>query len=175
MEEWRDIPGYPGYQVSNTGKVRSYVKNRHGVGDDSHILKPVCNRHGYETVCLGRDNRKLVHRLVALAHIPNPENAPIVRHLDDNPKNNNVGNLAWGTQTDNMQDCVKHGRLIGNTEAAVKSRSKRVKATPNTGGKSIIFESVQEAARRLNVWPQHICSVIQGKISQTGGYRFEYY
>lgn len=173
-KKWKEVVGFEGYQVSDTGEVRSFINNRHGVGTKSHILKPTPNKHGYDTVCLGRGNRKLVHRLVADAYVPNPDGLPLVRHLDDNPKNNSCGNLAWGTQTDNMQDCVKHGRLVGDTRAAIASRKKEVIATSLDGSCSMIFESVQGAARVLDVWPQHICSVIQGKIRQTGGWTFRY-
>lgn len=174
MEKWKDIDGFPGYQVSNTGKVRSYINNRHGVGTESHEIKPSITKNGRASVQLGRGNRKSVHRLVADAYIPNPNNYPIVRHLDDNPRNNHEDNLAWGTQKDNMQDCVRHGRLVGDTRAAIESKKKRVIAYSKDGKTSMEFNSIQEAARVLNVWPQHICSVLQGKISQTGGWIFDY-
>ena len=90
MEIWKDIYGYYGYQVSNEGRVRSFVNNRHGACNNFHILKPVRNHGGYPTVCLGRGKRKLVSRLVAEAFIPNPRNLPLVRHMDDNPLNNNI-------------------------------------------------------------------------------------
>lgn len=175
MEEWRDIKDFPGYQVSDKGNIRSRINNRHGLGKDYHEISPCLNdKQGHKSVQLGRDNRRSVHRLVAEAFIPNPNNYPLVRHLDDDPSNNNVDNLAWGTQRDNMQDCVKHGRLVGDTTAAINSRRKRVVAIPKNGGSPKEFCSVQEAARQLDVWPQHICSVIQGKISQTGGWIFKY-
>lgn len=176
MGDWKNISGHEGYQVSDTGEIRSYINNRHGVGNsEPHLLKPVKNKHGYETVCLGRNNRRLVHRLVAEAFIPNPKKMPIVRHLDDDPKNNRVDNLAWGTQTDNMQDCVKHGRLVGDTRAATESTKMKVVAIENKEGTRQYFDSVHDAARKLDLWPQHISSVIHGRISQTGGYRFEVY
>lgn len=174
MEEWRDIDGFPGYQVSNTGKVRSFINNRYGIGCESHELKPVNNRHGYPTVCLGRGNRRLVSRLVASAYIPNPNNLPLIRHMDDNPQNNSVDNLKWGTQVDNMQDCVKHGRLIGNTMPAIESIKKPVIATSLDGTKCIRFASVNEAARELDLWPQHVSGVALGKLRQTGGWIFRY-
>lgn len=174
MEEWRDIKGFPGYQVSDYGNVRSRINNRHGLGDTYHFLKPIPNARGYLTVQLGHGNRWLIHRLVAMAFIPNPHNYPFVRHMDDDPTNNYVGNLAWGTQTDNMQDCVRHGRLVGDTRAAINARKKSVIATSRETGERMIFPSIQEAGRVLHVWPQHICNNIFGKISQTGGYTFEY-
>ena len=174
MEEWRDIEGFPGYQVSDTGKVRSFINNRYGVGMNSHILKPVLNRKGYETVMLGRKKRRLIHRLVASEFIPNPDNLPLVRHMDDNPRNNRVDNLKWGTQVDNMQDCIHHGRLVGDTRAAIKSRKKPVIAFDLDDVFVGEYESVNAAARALGVWASHISSVITGKISQTGGYRFKW-
>lgn len=174
MEDWKDIDGFPGYQVSKNGEVRSFVNNRHGISDKSHVLKPAFTRRGYSSVCLGRGNRRQVHRLVASAYIPNPEHLPLVRHMDDNPRNNRVENLAWGTQANNMQDCVKHGRLVGDTRAAIESRKRSVIATPKDGGNPYIFSSISEASRVLGVWPQHICKAARGEISQTGGYRFKY-
>jgi hypothetical protein len=173
LEIWRDIKSFPGYQVSNYGRVRSFINNRYGVCDEWHILKPTINKHGYRSVCLGRGNRRLVSRLVAEAFIPNPNNLPLVRHLDDDPSNNQVHNLAWGTQTDNMQDCVRHGRLVGNTGPAIETRKKRVLAVSLDGTESIEFSSMSEAARVLGVWPQHVTNVVYGRIRQTGGWTFK--
>ena len=174
MEQWRDIADFPGYQVSDLGRVRSRINNRYGIGDNYRELRPYTDKKGYMSVQLGRGNRRSIHRLVATAYIPNPDDLPMVRHLDDNPSNNSVNNLAWGTQIDNMQDCVKHGRLVGNTKPAIESKCKAVVATPKNGGESVWFPSIQEAARQLGVWPQHVCNVIKGKITQTGGWKFEY-
>lgn len=174
MKIWKDVDGFPGYQVSKNGEVRSYINNRHGIGSTPHLLKPVQNRHGYDTVCLGRGQRRLVHRLVASAYIPNPDNLPLVRHLDDNPKNNHYKNLAWGTQVDNMRDCVKHGRLVGDTSGAIRARKKPITATPKNGGPSKVYSSICEASRELNLWPQHVSRVANGKLAQTGGYIFAF-
>ena len=173
MERWKDISGHPGYQVSDRGRVRSKINNRHGVGEEYHILKPYANDRGYQSVQLGRGKRFSVHRLVAEEFIDNPKNLPLVRHFDDNPSNNRSDNLVWGTQTDNMQDCVKHGRLVGDTRGAIESRKMSIIATSLKTGERIFFESQQEAARELGVWQQHISSVLRGKIRQTGGWKFE--
>jgi hypothetical protein len=95
--------------------------------------------------------------------------------MDDNPANNHVDNLAWGTQTDNMQDCVKHGRLVGNTAPAIEAKRKKIVARTVDGSETIIFPSVNEAARSLDLWPQHVSNVALGRLSQTGGWTFEYY
>lgn len=101
MEEWRDIPGYEGiYQVSNLGRVRSLDRKvHHWKGGFSlikgRILTPnKQNTKGYYRVKL--DNKyRAVHRLVAMAFIPNPDNLPQVNHKDENKLNNNVNNLEW--------------------------------------------------------------------------------
>lgn len=95
MEEWKDITGYEGlYQVSNLGRVRRSGK----------ILKGGYNNKGYHTINLcknGISKSFFVHRLVAIAFIPNPNNFPIVNHKDENPKNNCVDNLEWCTKSYN--------------------------------------------------------------------------
>ena len=174
MEIWKDILHYEGCQVSNYGRVRSFMNNRHGPGVKWHILKPIANIHGYLTVQLGRGARKLVSRLVAEAFLPNPDNLPIVRHMDDNPSNNHVTNLKWGTQVDNMQDCVNHGRLVGNIWPAIESNKNKVIAISKTTGERIKFDSQADAARVLGLWPQHVSNVLKGRISQTGGWTFKY-
>ena len=103
MENWKQINHI--YEVSNTGLVRNYLTGR--------ILKQQSNQNGQITVLLsdnGKDKRILVSRLVAKAFIPNPNNYPKVMHMDDNPANNNVDNLMWGTQKMNMHDMIAKGR-----------------------------------------------------------------
>lgn len=96
---WKDIPGYQAlYQVSNTGRVRSLNYNRTG---KIKILKQRKDKLGYRSVFLCKDGKLKkysVHRLVALAFIPNPNNYPIINHKDENKINNTVWNLEWCTQ-----------------------------------------------------------------------------
>ena len=111
-EEWRSIPGFPHYEVSNLGRVRSLDRPYH----PGRVLKQQCvnwtEERGYRQVVL-RENYRThtmkVHRLVAMAFLPNRSDYPQVRHLDGNPENNWVGNLAWGTNSDNTVDQVRHG------------------------------------------------------------------
>lgn len=101
-EEWKDIKGYEGlYQVSNLGRVRSlsrYVKHRTIYILKGKLLKQRTRGKGYLAVTLCK-NSKLkhyyVHRLVAEAFIPNPNNLPQVNHKDENKSNNCVDNLEW--------------------------------------------------------------------------------
>ena len=106
MEKWRDIPGYEGfYQGSDLGNVRSirFNKIRNMKSWDSH---------GYRAVELCMNNNRYtvgIHRLVALTFIPNPENKPEVNHKDRNKSNNNVENLEWVTQSENVAHAYRHG------------------------------------------------------------------
>ena len=96
MEVWKDIEGYEGlYRISDDGKVLSLNYKHRGY---PALLTPKINNEGYAWVEL-RKNKKpkqmLVHRLVALAFLDNPENLPIINHKDENTLNNNVSNLEW--------------------------------------------------------------------------------
>ena len=113
IEEWRDVVGFEGlYQVSNLGRVKGLDRlvdtNINNVNRRIHkgkLLKPQFNNKGYKRVNLcknGNKNFAFVHRLVAEAFIPNPNNYPVVNHKDENPKNNCVENLEWCTQKYNM-------------------------------------------------------------------------
>lgn len=108
------VVGFSGYFISTSGRVfssKAVGKNR---PYQIRELKPSPDKKGYLglTICGERDERKKVrvHRLVAETYLPNPERKPCVRHLDGNPKNNNLENLAWGTYKENEGDKKKHGK-----------------------------------------------------------------
>lgn len=111
-EIWKDVSGYEGlYRVSTFGNVFSYISHK--------VLKP-CNRSGgHVVVNLYKDHKmksQFIHRLVAEAFIPNPDNLPVIHHKDDNPKNNHVSNLMWCTQKENVHFTIatgKHGKMWG--------------------------------------------------------------
>lgn len=114
-EVWKPIEGYEGlYEVSNLGRIKGLRRDvaipnpRLGtVGYRTYPerIKPcVENRYGYYQVTLSKEakSRTLrVHRLVALAFIPNPDNKPYINHIDGNKKNNRVSNLEWCTASEN--------------------------------------------------------------------------
>lgn len=108
-----NIPGCPGYHVTRNGKVYS---NKLGawVRKSSFYTKSRNGRNcGYEYVVLYVDGRQKgfgVHKLVAMAYIPNPNNYPIVMHLDNRSTHNVVSNLIWGTPKMNMAQMTKDGR-----------------------------------------------------------------
>lgn len=120
-EEWRDIRGYDGiYQVSNLGKVRRTAievmcRNQHAEFPRTYPAKELAIHlldNGYCQVFLyrkGKSKGELIHRLVAKAFLPNPENKPEVNHIDCNPSNNTVTNLEWCTRLENMSHALNCG------------------------------------------------------------------
>ena len=84
MEEFRVIKDFENYEVSNFGRVRNVKTGK--------ILKPYCIR-GYCYVDFHNKKTRAVHRLVSFAFISNPNDKPIIDHIDNNPSNNNVCNL----------------------------------------------------------------------------------
>ena len=120
-EIWKDIKGYEGlYQVSNLGNVRSMdritrdgrkIKGKnikpHTNGNSRYLRAALCNN--------GKIKYENIHRLVAKAFIPNPENKPEVNHKDENPSNNLIDNLEWMTSKENSNYGTGHLRAILNT------------------------------------------------------------
>ena len=99
IEEWKDIEGFNGlYKVSNTGRVISFKQSRFSKRNDFYELKQKPRGGRYKVVYLsinGKGNGYLVHRLVAKAFVPNPENYPCVNHKDEDIYNNRSYNLEW--------------------------------------------------------------------------------
>ena len=114
QEIWKDIIGYEGlYQVSNFGRIKSLRQNR--------IMKSSPNEKGYLKIGLtkGKEYKtKKVHRLVAQAFIPNPENKLEINHINHIRNDNRVENLEWITRKDNMQG-VKGGGCKGNNDKRI--------------------------------------------------------
>lgn len=111
-EVWTDIVGYENlYQVSNTGKIKR-LAGKHPSIRKERIFSPSVKKNGYLYVSLSNNGDIkyfLVHRLVALSFIPNPDNKPEVNHIDGNKLNNNDWNLEWNTGSENMIHAVRNG------------------------------------------------------------------
>jgi hypothetical protein len=111
-ERWLPVPGFPGYEVSNRGQIRSNIASSRW-GAAPRILRGGHNGDGYRTLTLrAADGHRVscyVHHLVAEAFIgPRPEDA-VVRHFDGNSDNNAASNLSYGTPSENSADQVRHG------------------------------------------------------------------
>jgi hypothetical protein len=186
IEEWRDVIGFEGaYQVSNLGRVRSldrdipYINN--GTSTILHykgkVLKSKPDRDGYPRVGLkfGK-NVKLagIHRLVAQAFLPNPDNLPCVNHKDYQRDNNCVNNLEWCSVDYNNHYSENQERRphemyvnIGKTTAKYTAHPVRCIETGQ------IFPSMIEAERQLGLGSGIVCySIQQGKPTKSG-YTFE--
>lgn len=173
VEIWKDIPDYPKYQVSNMGNVRS-LDYMH-TGEIKNLCFDVVK--GYSTVLLynekGRKTKK-VHRLVAEAFIPNPDNLPQVNHKDENPGNNVASNLEWcdayynvnyGTSRERMSE-----KLRGKKRPDVAERfSQKVLQLTLDGALVHVWPSAQEASR--NGFNQgHISECCRGERNKHKGF-----
>lgn len=107
MEKTADIAGYEGlYTIDTLGRVYSCKRKKY--------MAPSSLAYGHQVVNLrknGVSKAHYVHRLVAEAFIPNPDKLPIVHHIDEDPKNNNVENLQWCTQKENVHHCIGAGKF----------------------------------------------------------------
>lgn len=179
MEEvWKDIKGYEGYyQISNTGRVKSLKRiilksdgRRQFVIEK--ILKPWGNKDRYSQVSLKINKKRfcpLIHRLVAEAFIPNPDNKKEVNHKHGIKKDNRVSQLEWNTPSENQKHAFKKGLQI-NATGFDNPRSKTILVIKN--GYRQIFGSMGEAARVLNIKKTGISNCIKGNKKTHGGYKF---
>ena len=163
---WKEISGYDGlYEVSDTGLVRSLKFGK------TRILKPRKRRDGYLSVMLCKDSKykiMFVHRLVASAFIPNPQNLDTVNHKNEDKHNNNISNLEWMTLADNQNYGTRNKRIAEAHSKQVQQLDKK------TGELLATFPSIQEAERQTGIADSNICSCCRGKLKSAGGYRWSY-
>lgn len=170
MEEeiWRDIPidKYKGrYMISNFGDVKSLAKTWIGhngcvrtKGDS--ILRKLQTGKGYHSVILflnGESKQFKVHRLVATAFIPNPNNLPQVNHKDGDKTNNHVSNLEWCTQSENMTHAFNTG-LNAPLKGKHHYSARRVIDT-RTG---IIYDWSGDAADSIGIKRGYLVAMLNG-------------
>lgn len=184
-EIWKSVVGYENlYEVSSFGRVRSVDRTTIGktaFSDDSlyhfkgKILKQGNRKTSgmpYKQVVLYKNKEHktvAVHRLVAEAFIPNPDNLPQVNHKDENPSNNNVSNLEWCTYKYN----VNYG--TATDRRALKTRNNAYNQKPviclNT---NIVYRNSCEAERKTGIKANTIRECCKGNYSNAGGFKWQY-
>lgn len=168
-EIWKDVVGWEGlYQVSSYGRVKSFRKR------EPRLLSTCVGTHGYCVVLLhdgnGQRKNERVHRLVAQAFIPNPNNYPYINHKDEDKTNNQVENLEWCTPKYNL-----------NYGTAIKRRSEAIKASPVKQRKAVIqlslsgefikeYRSTKEASEETSIDRRRISCAINHVGKQARGY-----
>lgn len=190
MEEvWKDIKGYEGiYQVSNLGRIKSFKRKSINEG---LILKPHEIRLGYLQVTLYDKNKRkifLVHRLVAMTFIPNPQNKPEINHKDGNSSNNKVSNLEWCTHQENIQHAWDNGLQVVtekqkecgrkyakiNFELSTKKIQKKVRQYDLNNNFIKEWDCMNEAERQLKICNGKISACCKGKRNKAGGFKWRY-
>jgi hypothetical protein len=169
QEVWKDIKGYEGiYQVSNLGRVKGLRKRNNAYNvyyKKEFIMKLQKNHKGYLKVQLNNDliKRKMffVHRLVAEAFIPNPNNLPQINHKDENKENNVVDNLEWCDNSYNQ----KYG-------STCDYRRKKVVQLDKNANVLKIWRSITEACEHYGIPISNISAVCHHKRKTIKGYKW---
>lgn len=164
MEIWKDIEGFNGrYQISNLGRVKSL--NYNNTKQEKILVNSLSNR-GYYRVSLsleGQVKQYNVHRLVAEAFIPNPNQLPFINHIDENRTNNNVDNLEWcSVQYNNTYGTALDKRRI--------SQNKPVRCIETQQ----VFESAKQAGLLLDINPSSISKCCRGQRKTCNNLHWEF-
>ena len=176
-EQWRDIKGYEGlYQTSNSGRIKSLPRLvRRGTAGFMKTTTQIRITHlgkkGYERVTLsnhkGKKRNELVHRLVAIAFLPNPNELPDVNHKNEVKHHNFLSNLEWCTH--------KYNCNHGTSPKRIGSKlSKKTYQYAMDGCFVKEYKSLSEAARVTNLSKSNIAMVCNGQYKQSGGYKWSY-
>ena len=171
-EEWKTIDGFDGmYLISNYGRIKSLK------GKEERILKTAMSR-GYKQVNLyynSKHHKYKVHRLVAMYFIPNPNNYPVVNHIDECKTNNHVSNLEWCTVEYNNNYGNRLNKVRKTMKGKTPSNKKKDIIQLTLDGKYIkIWDSIREIQRELNYNNSCISQCCNGKLKSSYGYKWQY-
>ena len=184
-ERWLPIPGYEGiYEVSSIGRIRRcYRVTSSGAHLRPKILKQCIGRHGYPCINLRKNGfirKHTIHRLVASAFIPNPDNLPVVDHINSNKLDPRVENLRYCTYEENTGYAVKSGvmdieertkRITSESVQNKKIEASR-KAVIREDGKR--YPSLTHAAKDIGCTVSSISAMLNGKSKTVMGHTFRF-
>lgn len=183
-EIWKDIKGFEGlYQISNLGRVKSLPKYIYSRGypqlRKEKLLKPcyVGKYRNYLAVRLNDNIQYKIHRLVAEAFIPNPNNLPQVDHIDDNKENNRVENLQWITNEDNRKKAWLTGAITleKNYKRGKDSCHARIVNQYDLNGNFIKkWYCIKDIQDKLGFDNRNISACCRKKRPTAYGYKWEY-
>lgn len=184
MQKWKKIDRFDGkYSISDSGEVRNDSTGK--------MLKQSIHVNGYCVVGIYNKEKKQtshyrVHRLVAEAFIPNPDNKEIVNHIDGNKHNNSVENLEWNTSSENVNHAFKTGLSI-TTKNQRDSARKNIEKNRllsncnrkeiysiNSEGIKIIYKSVVDASKIVGVGSAAIVNCLKGKTKTAAKMKWGY-
>lgn len=165
-EVWKTIPEFPNYKASNLGRVKSIDRlDTIGRPRKGKILSPSFDQKKYHQVVVYKDGKpytRKVHRLIALAFIPNPENKPEVNHKNLDSLDNSVGNLEWCTASENQKHVYANGArcIKGDNHPRKKVTSKDVLKIRNELKNKY---KNSEIAKMYNISPTTVGDIISRK------------
>ena len=174
-EIWKSIQSYPDYQISNLGRVKSLSREiwtgRGYYTSKEVILKAQLGDGGYLAVILYKNQkgfRRNIHRLVAEAFIPNPQNKRTVNHKNGIKTDNRLTNLEWSTYSENHKHAFDTGLKNNNF------LKKRVLMLSLDNNPLLCFNSIKDASETSKVNGSNICACCRKKVKTAGKYKWKY-
>ena len=183
-EIWKDVAGYEGYyKVSINGVVKAYDRIVKSSFNATRVVKGVVMKHhisnaGYYYVCLSKDRKTthcFIHRLIAVAFIPNPENKKTVNHINSNRLDYNISNLEWATQSENIIHGFRYGFIKNNMTGRFgkdNPHSKSVVQLTMNGEFIKEFDSITSAQNETGC--SNVSMVCNNKRKSCNGYKWKF-
>lgn len=184
IEGWVAIQDFPSYMINRSGDILSTLTNK--------VLKPAKHKSGYVLVSLrkeGKSYTQKLHRLIAKAFIPNPENKPFIDHINGIRDDNRIENLRWCTNQENVSFplAVENNRkarigipqskntIAKRTEVFQEKYGKKIAQYSIDGELIGTYKSINEAARVYKIKPTTISLCCQGINQNAGGFIWRFY